>query len=391
MLASLQGRDIRVDTARIESGKGTVEVRGVARFTDSGAVALDLDGRFTDFRVADAENLRSTISGNLALGGSGSAPVVSGKLALRNTDFYLQVTNREHGGQEVELTPEDLRTLERRFGETPRAARRLDEHPLALDLDVDLAGNDWVRRRTSPTVAVEVGGKLQVRKRSREPLLLFGTIRPLAGRSFVELLGRRFDVTEGEVVLAGPPEQARLQVLAEYRADSGSTASGGSPSGVVITTQVAVDTGRLSVDLGSRPPHERRRHPLLPRRPAGPRGPTRPRRRDESQCPGCRPPRSPWAPRWARGGRRRPAPRLRRRADSPGPAGGQTLVARQVRLAAALPRIPPTDRRPGRAGRDPDRRRTTMEWEVEYAALRRALLNLQASGDEFRVFLRLRR
>jgi hypothetical protein len=35
--------------------------------------------------------------------------------------------------------------------------------------------------------------------------------------------------------------------------------------------------------------------------------------------------------------------------------------------------------------------RTTMEWEVEYAALRRALLNVQASGDEFRVFLRLRR
>jgi len=35
--------------------------------------------------------------------------------------------------------------------------------------------------------------------------------------------------------------------------------------------------------------------------------------------------------------------------------------------------------------------RTTMEWEVEYDALRRALLNVQASGDEFRVFLRLRR
>ena len=179
--------------------------------------------------------------------------MVTGKLALRNTDFYLQVANREHGGEEVELTPDDLRTLERRFGEAPRKATRLDEHPLALNLDVDLAGNDWVRRRSGPTVAVEVEGKLQVRKRTRAPLLVYGTIRPLAGRSFVELLGRRFEVTEGEVVLDGPPKQARLQVLAEYRADSGSTAAGGSPSGVIITTQVAVDSGQLSVDLGSRP------------------------------------------------------------------------------------------------------------------------------------------
>jgi hypothetical protein len=31
-----------------------------------------------------------------------------------------------------------------------------------------------------------------------------------------------------------------------------------------------------------------------------------------------------------------------------------------------------------------------MEWEVEYAALRRALLNVQGAGNELRVFLRLR-
>ena len=32
-----------------------------------------------------------------------------------------------------------------------------------------------------------------------------------------------------------------------------------------------------------------------------------------------------------------------------------------------------------------------MEWELEYAALRRALLNVQGAGNELRVFLRLRR
>jgi translocation and assembly module TamB len=389
VLASLKGRDIRVDTARMESGKGTVEVGGVARVSDSGSVALDLKGRFTDFRVADAENLRSTVSGNLALGGTASVPVVSGKLALRNTDFYLQVTNREHGGEEVELTPEDLRTLERRFGEAPRAARRLDEHPLALDLDVDLAGNDWVRRRTSPTVAVEVGGKLQVRKRSREPVLVYGTIRPLAGRSFVELLGRRFDVTEGEVVLAGPPEQARLQVLAEYRADSGSTAGGGSPSGVIITTQVAVDSGRLSVDLGSRPrmSDDDIRSYLATGRPAG-TDPTA--TGDESNVLATT---TSLAVGAALGtvaggaGRRLGFDVVQILQDR---QGGQTLVAGKY----VSPPLYLGFRQPIVAREEPGQTqtaRTTMEWEVEYDALRRALLNVQASGDEFRVFLRLRR
>lgn len=389
VLATLQGRDIRVDSARLTSGKGTAEVSGLARITDSGTVALDLDGRFADFRAADGEDLRSTVSGDLALGGTPTAPVVTGKLAVRNTDFYLQVTNREHGGEEVELTPEDLRTLARRFGEAPQEGRRLDEHPLALDLDLDLAGNDWVRRRTSPTVAVEVEGKLQVRKRSREPLLVYGTIRPLAGRSFVELLGRRFEVTEGEVVLDGPPKDARLQVLAEYRADSGSTASGGSPSGVIITTQVAVDSGQLSVDLGSRPPlsDDDIRSYLATGRPAGtdPTGTT-----EENSVLAST---TSLAVGAALGtvaggaGRRLGFDVVQILQDR---QGSQTLVAGKY----VSPPLYLGFRQPIVAREEPGQTqtaRTTMEWEVEYDALRRALLNLQGSGDEFRVFLRLRR
>jgi translocation and assembly module TamB len=389
VLASLQGRDIRVDSARLESGKGTVEVGGRTTFTDSGTVALDLDSRFADFRVADAENLRSTVSGNLALRGTPSAPVVTGELALRNTDFYLQVTNRESGGEEVELTPEDLRTLERRFGAAPQEARRLDEHPLALTVDVDLAGNDWVRRRSGPTVAVEVEGKLQVRKQTREPVLVYGTIRPLAGRSFVELLGRRFEVTEGEVVLEGPPKEARLEVLAEYRADSGSTAGGGSPSGVIITTQVAVDSGQLSVELGSRPrlSDEDIRSYLATGRPAGtdPTGTT-----EENSVLAST---TSLAVGAALGtvaggaGRKLGLDVVQILQDR---QGGQTLVAGKY----VSPPLYLGFRQPIVAREEPGQTqtaRTTMEWEVEYDALRRALLNVQGSGDEFRVFLRLRR
>ena len=69
--------------------------------------------------------------------------------------------------------------------------------------------------------------------------------------------------------------------------------------------------------------------------------------------------------------------------------GGQTLVAGKY----VSPPLYLGFRQPIVAGNDPNETRTaaeTIELEVEYAALRRALLNLQGAGSEFRVFLRLR-
>jgi hypothetical protein len=213
---------------------------------------------------------------------------------------------------------------------------------------------------------------------------VYGTIRPLAGRSFVELLGRRFDVTEGEVVLAGPPEQARLQVLAEYRPIPGVRPAGGSASGVIITTRVAVDSGRISVDLGSRPAHERRRHPLLPRHRQA-RG-DRPHRDGRREQRSWLPPRRwPWAPRW---GRWPAVPGRRLGFDvvqiPPGPSGSQTLVAGKY----VSPPLYLGFRQPIVAREEPGQTqtaRTTMEWEVEYDALRRALLNVQPRATSSRL------
>ena len=70
--------------------------------------------------------------------------------------------------------------------------------------------------------------------------------------------------------------------------------------------------------------------------------------------------------------------------------GGQTLVAGKY----VSPPLYLGFREPIVAAEDPSEpqsSRGSMEWEVEYAALRRALLNLQGSGEEFRAFLRLRR
>jgi hypothetical protein len=71
-------------------------------------------------------------------------------------------------------------------------------------------------------------------------------------------------------------------------------------------------------------------------------------------------------------------------------AGGQTLVAGKyvsppLYLGFRQPIVPPTD--PSSSESETD----VVEFEVEYAALRQLLLNLQGGGSEFRIFLRLRR
>ena len=347
--------------------------------------ALDVQATLVDFRAADGENLRSTVSGKVQLTGTNQAPWLKGGLEVRNSDLYLQTANRESSAEEVELTADDRRTLERRFGVTPDRQRGDALAPWGLDLGLKLGENTWVRRRTNPAVAVEVAGQLQVRKQPQQELGIFGTVRTLAGRSFVDLLGRRFEVTSGEVALNGPPDSLRLEVQAEYRADSGSS----TPSGVMITTQVSVDSGRLAVTLGSRPPMSMADIRLLPRhRPAGGYGPDpgleragrRHHRGIHRDGSGAGHP----------GGRRRPAAGVRRGPDSPGPGGGQTLVAGKYVSAPLYLGF----RQPIVVSEDetgPEGTSGNMEWELEYAALRRALLNVQGAGNELRVFLRLRR
>ena len=383
--ATLEGTTVRLTRARIESGDGRLEASGTIHVQGSPVAGFDLQSTLHDFQLADGEELRSTASGTLRLRGTATAPALAGAVRLRNTDYYLQAKSLEQGAEPVELTAADLRVVERRFGVAVDRPAGGQLSRWALDLDVELAGNNWLRRRTNPSIAVELAGKVEVRKARGESVRVFGAIQPLHGRSFVQLMGRRFDVRGGEVALQGPLDSAQITLHSEYRADSGSSAHA---TGVVITSEVAVDTGRLAVKLGSQPPMSTAdiRSYLTTGRPAG----TDPTLNSDQ------------ADVLTAGASLAVGAALGSVAGSAGQRlgldvvqvlqdrqGGQTLVAGKY----VSPPLYLGFRQPIVAGNDPNETRTaaeTIELEVEYAALRRALLNLQGAGSEFRVFLRLR-
>jgi translocation and assembly module TamB len=288
----------------------------------------------------------------------------------------------------VELTPEDLEIVERRFG---ALASRGDEPGLfeaaALDLDLSLGPNNWIRRRSDPVVSVELAGELAIEKESGGKLDVRGDVRALPGRSFVEVVGRRFELMRGGARLNGPVETAHLDLGAEYRVE---TQDKSREPDVTITADVAADTGSIAVTLGSRPSMEQRdiMSYLLTGGPAT----TDPTVQSASSPDYL-----------ATGTSLAVGAALGTIAGSAGQQlgfdvvqilqdlrGAQTLVAGKyvspdLYIGFRQPLSEPvTEDKSAESVQD------VMEFEVEYAAFRQVLLNLQGGGSEFRVFLRLR-
>jgi len=235
---------------------------------------------------------------------------------------------------------------------------------------------------------VELSGEVKIKKERGQPVNAFGAIKPVPGRSFVELLGRRFNLQGGAVDLNGPLETARLQLHTEYRPSSQSSTSA---SDVVITADVEADTGKIAVVLGSTPLMEQR--DIMSYVMTGGPATTNPTVTTGPQTSGV-----------ATGTQLAVNAALGTVAGSAGQKlgldvvqilqdlqGAQTLVAGKyvnpsLYLGVRQPLVQSTNSR----DTSPETGTNVMEFEVEYAAFQDVLLNLQGAGSEVRVFLRLR-
>jgi translocation and assembly module TamB len=218
--ARLDGERFSIDTLRLATGEeqaflatGTVLLRPLAD------PALAIDGRLEDFLVSDSDQLHAVATGDVRLEGTASRPVLTGKLRLEEAEIFA-------GGPtaaavaDVALTPDDLQQLAQRFG--PAAARQAQEGPGFLDrfrMNVDLSfpGRVWFRKSQTPSMDVEVSGRINLRQEPGEEMQFFGQVEPIPGRGELDLYGRRFRLTEGEIQLQGPVASTTLDVVAQYR------------------------------------------------------------------------------------------------------------------------------------------------------------------------------
>jgi translocation and assembly module TamB len=395
---ALDHREIRLSELKLQAGSGRLDAKGTVRLKESpraggsSGATYDLSASLRGFPVIGSKDIRSKLTGELRLGGTSEAPVLAGSVTAENANFILTARSSTHAASDVTLTAADLRVVERRFGyDAARSekvrGRRFDA--AALRLDIKLGANNWVRRRSDPVTAVELAGDVKIEKEPGQPLQAFGAIKPLPGRSFVELAGRRFDLKGGAVDLNGPLETARLDLHTEYRPTSQTTTSG---SDVLITADVEADTGKIAVTLGSTPLMDQRdiMSYLMTGGPAttNPTITTGPAQTDPASTGAAMAVNAALGTVAGSAGQKLGLDVVQILQDL---QGAQTLVAGKyvspdLYLGFRQPLVQAT------ASRDtgPETGTDVMEFEVEYAAFRDVLLNFQGAGSEFRVFLRLR-
>ena len=181
--------------------------------------ALDITARLEDFRISDSDALRSVATGELKLQGTAAKPSLTGGLRLGRTEIFA-------GGEtsavveEVELTPADLQQLAQRFG--PAAVAGAEEGPgfierFRIDLDIRFLRQVWFRKTESPSIDIELAGRINLRQQPGEKMEFFGQVEPIPGRGEMNLYGRSFKVVEGTIALQGPAEATTLDVTAQYQ------------------------------------------------------------------------------------------------------------------------------------------------------------------------------
>jgi translocation and assembly module TamB len=254
LLGRMTGDELRIERLRLRTGKKELlTAQGTVRLRPLTDPALDLTAQLKNFRISHSASLQSVASGQLHLQGTAGAPFLSGSLKMGRTDIIVGGGQTAATVEKVELTPEDLRQVARHFG--PAILARADKSPglvdrFRLDLDLRLPRRVWFRRRQSPKADIELSGRIRLRQNPGQPMQFFGRVEPVPGRGSLDVYGREFRLTGGEITLAGPTDSTRLDVTAEYQVP---TQGGSEDEGVLIDVTAKGHPDSLALEFTGNP------------------------------------------------------------------------------------------------------------------------------------------
>ncbi|MDP5306983.1 translocation/assembly module TamB domain-containing protein [Paracoccus spongiarum] len=209
--ADLQGGRIALDARTNVAAGGQIVVTGPL---DLGAGTADLDVRLDNVVARDPNLYETTINGEVRFTGSlANGPLISGRVDLAETEIRIPSTGL--GG--AKAIPDINHVGDTRPVRATRAKAGLEEYPSAasrdagmggpaatppanpprLDLVINAPNRVFVRGRG---VDAELGGELRIQGTTRN-VIPIGHLSLIRGR--VDLLGKRFDLSEGLVELQG--------------------------------------------------------------------------------------------------------------------------------------------------------------------------------------------
>jgi translocation and assembly module TamB len=245
---------VQVERAVVEAGGGRLTIGGTVDLRELTLGQLDLTAEASNFRVVETDEYRATASGDLRLQGTTQAPVLRGDLTVRDADLDLDALRGEESNYaEVTLGEQDLRALRENFGVRVTEAdttRSQAYQALAMNLDVEIERDTWLRSTANPELDVQLEGDIDLRKDAQEDLQLFGSIEVVPERSRVVQFGKRFEIASGVVTFNGNPANPSIDLEAEYNVQARQSRG----NEVTITLAVRGRPDDLNFELGSSTP-----------------------------------------------------------------------------------------------------------------------------------------
>jgi translocation and assembly module TamB len=254
MAGRLEGDALRIDRLRLFTGKKQeLSASGIIRLRPLSEPALDLKATLEHFRLVNSDQLKTAASGQIQLGGTLLKPALSGTLRLDRTQFFVGTEAAHAKVEQVDLTPDELRSLARDFG--PSVLTRGKETPglmdrVKLDLAIQMPRRVWIRRSSTPKTDIELMGRLRVTQDPGKEMQFFGRVEPVPNRGTIELNGRQFRLTDGDINLAGPVDSTKLDVNASYQVP---TQGGAEDEGVLISVHARGRLDSLGLEFSSDP------------------------------------------------------------------------------------------------------------------------------------------
>jgi translocation and assembly module TamB len=192
------GSTLQIRQAKAKSGKkGEVTLSGFINKSNS-----DVALKAHEFTFDTALGVSGRTNADLALKGSVDTPRLTGHVNILKADIMPSKKKKSSARKrEDQATPAKESTPSQK----PPSG-------LAMDVNVHFDNNVWYKEQQT---AIETKGNVDIRKKSYETPLLFGTIETIRGDYI--FYGRSFKIEQGRVVFAGEPEvNPSLDIKALY-------------------------------------------------------------------------------------------------------------------------------------------------------------------------------
>ena len=214
----LSEEGIQLREAQALAGNGKAEASGTLAFTSLTSAELDVIITSERLPIINTRSYEAVASSNLTLTESINAPLLSGTVELLSADVDMGA-NAANAYETVPLTEQDLLMLERNFGIRAASSDTTTfdfYEAMALDLDVTLGRDTWVRSKKNPEMNIQFSGKLDVTKEPLQDEEVIGEIDVAPQRSYIKEFGKRFAINRGQLRFSGPATDPLLDFVAQY-------------------------------------------------------------------------------------------------------------------------------------------------------------------------------